>query len=131
MGVPALSGAPLISPGNSVPVGSCGIDPTSGLVYALGCANYTQISTIGTTTVKVGPGGLFTGFCAISTGTAVMTAAAYDISGTSTFQLSAAVAPSSLGPFGTAAPGGIGVRVTGSLVVITTGTAGSYNVLWD
>lgn len=120
--------SPLIPANLFAPVGNCQVDPTSAQVFAQGIANYSQITTLATTTVKASPG-LYYGFTAVSTGTAAMAWAAYDVLGTAS-NLLHTITP---GALGAQAPGpsGIGVRFTGILVVVTTGTAGTYNALWD
>lgn len=115
-----------------------------GPLYNGNC-NYTPISTLGTTTVNPGPAaagqsfaGVFYGFNVLSTGTAGMGLAAYDIfttvtgtgTVTSTNQLLAATTTGP-GQVVSAAPGELGIRYRGSLVVVTTGTAGGVNALWD
>jgi hypothetical protein len=109
---------------------------------------YTVINTIGTTTVDPGatpadPGyagrwGVFYGYTATSTGTAGMVVTAYDIqqvptgtgtvTTTNTIMNGTATAPGQTIQAGIA---GIGVRYKGSLVIITTGTAGAGLSLWD
>jgi hypothetical protein len=126
---------PVTPPSNNVPLGICSIDPTSGLVYSPGCANYTTISTAGTTTVDaLAGGGIFFALNCLSVGTS-WTATAYDIyvtgTTTNTGQLIATQTAAATGAQGGAGPAGLGVRYNGSLVVVTTGTPGSWNVLWD
>lgn len=65
------------------PVAFIEVEPTQSLAYAGGVNRYTAISTIGTTTVKSGPG-LYYGFTAVSTGTAAMVVSAYDITASGT-----------------------------------------------
>lgn len=126
--------SPLVPPNAFAPVAVVAIDPDSGTVFSAGAdqADYSVISTIGTTTLKSVPG-IYWGFVPTGTGTAAMVWNAYDIivSGTttSTNTLQGAVTPSALNALN--GFGGIGVRFQGSLVVVTTGTAGSYNALWD
>lgn len=115
-------------PNRSAPVAICGVDPDSGDVYSIGLANITAISTVGTTTVEAAQGAFY-GFCIINAGTA-FAATAYDINGTSTTTLQVLPGGTAVGPFGPG-PGNQGVRYAGSLVVVTTGTAGLINTLWD
>lgn len=118
-----------------------------GQLYNNNC-QYTQISTIGTTTLDAGPPatdpgiagrwGVFYGFTVLSTGTAGMVVTAYDIvtavtgTGTvvttNTIMVGTGTAP---GQFLQAGAPGVGVRYKGSLVVVTSGTAGAGLSLWD
>jgi len=132
-----MSGSTLIQtfPANvQSPVGICSIDPTSGLVYSPGCSNYTPLSTAGTATIDNSSGGILYGFNAISTGTS-WTITAYDVyvqgTATNTNQLIATQTAAATGFQGNPGSGGTGVRYNGSLVVVTTGTPGLWNVLWD
>lgn len=59
------------------------------------------------------------------------TVAAFDILGTSTLTLVATTTATAVGPQGFAGPAGLGVRYGNSLVVVTGGTVGQINVLWD
>ena len=122
-----------VQPANVSPMGVCNIDPGSGIVYSVGCANYTYINTAGTTTLKT-TGGVYYGMNGISTGT-TWVATPYDInvSGTTTTtnNMTSSISLTTLGFQGVPGPGGTGVRFTGALVVITTGTAGGVNILWD
>lgn len=116
-------------PNRQAPLAICGVDPDSGDVYSIGLANITAISTVGTTTVEAGQG-VFYGFTVINVGTS-FAANAYDIlAGTSTTTLQVLPGGTSVGAFGPG-PGNQGVRYANSLVVITTGTAGLINTLWD
>ena len=118
----------------SVPLGICHIDPTSGTIYSPGCANYTVLNTAGTTTVDSTGGGILYGFNAISVGTS-WTITAYDVyvtgTTTNTNQMIATQTAASTGFQGNPGSGGTGVRYNGNLVVVTTGTPGVWNVLWD
>jgi hypothetical protein len=101
----------------------------AGPIYA-GNSGYTPLSTIGTQTVNQGPGVLY-GFNLNGTGT-TWNIAALDIftAGTTTVTntlFSGAASGANL-PAGVP---GIGIRYRGSLVVVTTGTAGAGNTLWD
>ena len=124
-------------PSNAAPLGICSIDPTSGLVYSPGCANYTPITTAGTTTLDSG-GGIFYGFTAISAGTG-FTIVPYDIftstvgttTSTTTNQLYAIATAGGLTGTVNIAAGAAGVRYNNQLVIVTAGTPGSFNVLWD
>jgi hypothetical protein len=116
-----------------------------GQLYNNNC-QYTAISTLGTTTVDQGasnadPGlagrwGVFYGFSVLSTGTAGMVVTAYDLvtsltgtaTTTNTIMVGTATAP---GQFLQAGAPGVGVRYKGSLVVVTSGTAGAGLSLWD
>jgi hypothetical protein len=126
---------PFVQPGNIAPLGICNIDPTSGLVYSAGCANYTPIDTAGTTTIDASTGGgVLYGFNAISTGTS-WTVTAYDVytikTSTYTNALIATQTAASTGFQGNPGSGGTGVRYNGNLLVVTTGTPGLWNILWD
>ena len=118
----------------SAPLGICSIDPTSGLIYSPGCANYSVLNTAGTTTVDSSGGGILYGFNAISVGTS-WTITAYDVyvtgTTTNTNQMVATQTAASTGFQGNPGSGGTGVRYNGNLVVVTTGTPGVWNVLWD
>lgn len=101
----------------------------SGPIEVVNAVNYTAITTAGTTTVASN-GGVFYGLNVVSIGTA-FTAVSYDIQGTTTNNIVGISTAAALGVLGGAAPAGVGVRFTGSLVVVTAGTAGQYNALWD
>ena len=122
-----------VQPANASPMAVCSMDPGSGIVYSMGCADYTYITTAGTTTVKP-IGGVYYGLNAISTGT-TWTATPYDINitgtSTTTRNLTATITATAVGFQGVPGPGGTGVRFLGSLVVVTSGTGGGWNVLWD
>lgn len=94
-------------------------------------ANYTVISTAGTTTVAQG-GGVFFGLNVVSTGTS-WTATPYDIvvAGTTTNQLTATGTAASVGGLDIPGVTGLGVRFLGTLALVTTGTPGQFNALWD
>lgn len=122
-------------PSNSfAPLGICNIDPTSGTIYSPGCANYTPLNTAGTTTIDSSGGGILYGFNAINTGT-TWTITAYDVyvtgTTTNTNQMIATQTAAATGFQGNPGSGGTGVRYNGSLIVVTTGTPGLWNVLWD
>lgn len=112
---------------------------------------YTVLTTAGTTTINQGPSGYgaaypvnygpaqvscFYGFTTTAVGTS-FAATVYDIvSGvpsapatltTNTLLNGTGTAYQTLTP----GPSGLGVRVQGSLVVVTGGTPGSINLLWD
>jgi hypothetical protein len=88
-------------------------------------ANYTAISTNGTTTVKGTPG-IYYGASLIAAGTAA-TMQAFD--GTTPIT---AVSTGSLGVPLSLFPAGIGVKFATSLVVVSAGTAaGTWLNLWD
>ena len=122
-----------VSPGNLSPLAVCNVDPGSGIVYSPGCANYTYINTAGTTTLKTG-GGVYYGLNAIIVGTS-WTAVPYDINvtgtATTTNLLTSTNTATAVGFQGVPGPGGTGVRYTGTLAVVTSGTPGGWNVLWD
>lgn len=105
----------------------------SGSHNVANASTYSVITTAGTTTVAQG-GGIYFGVNAISTGTS-FTVTPFDIivSGTTTTtnQLNAISTAAALGF--QAAPGGagVGVKFAGALTLVTTGTGGQYNVLWD
>ena len=105
----------------------------AGTPLYLGNSNYTAISTTGTTTVNQG-GGTFYGGAFVQNGTS-FTAVAYDIyaAGTATVtnQLIATQTASGAAPMLQPSPGSVGVRYRGSLVVVTGGTPGVLNALWD
>lgn len=111
---------------------------------------YTPISTIGTQTLNPGTQeitgtpqaplgqqvGVLYGFLSLSTGTAGMTVTYLDIYtvvsgiGTSTVTntlLSGTPTPGSTLPSNIA----VGIRYRGALVLVTSGTAGAGNSLWD
>jgi hypothetical protein len=126
---------PVTPPSNPVPIGVCLIDPTSGIAYSSGCANYTTVTTAGTTTIDSMPGGgIFYGLYCLATGT-TWTALALDyyVTGTTTNTgtMIATQTAAALGFQANPGPGGTGVRYNGNLVVVTSGTPGSWNVLWD
>jgi hypothetical protein len=125
------------SAGNAAPFATCAIDPTSGLVYSPGCANYTAITTAGTSTIKSG-GGIFYGFVAVANGTS-FTLTPYDVyvsvTGTTTSTTTTQMYPTSTAgtPSSTVniTAGAAGVRFNGQLLAVTAGTPGQFNVLWD
>ena len=94
-----------------------------------GNCQYTPTSTAGTTTVNQG-GGMYYGAVFIQNGTS-FTYVAYDIYGTTTNQLTATTTASGSGPQVQPAPPPLGVRYRGALVVVTGGTPGIVNTLWD
>lgn len=134
---------PVTPPANNTPQGMCSIDPTTGLVYSNGCANYRVITTAGTTTLGGNDpggtgGGLLFGANAITQGTS-WTVTPYDLvyatSGTTTTtttnQLMATTTATAAGQFAGPGGGSLGVQFLGSLVVVTAGTPGQWNILWD
>jgi len=135
--MPIVGVTPLSASNGNAPLAVCSIDPTSGLVYSLGCANYTPVTTTGTTTIKA-TGGIFYGYVAVANGTS-FTITPYDIytsvTGTTTSTTTAQLYATSTTGGATSSinitAGAAGVRVNGSLVVVTTGTPGQWNVLWD
>ena len=122
---------PTSQPANQIPMGICGLDPTSGLAYSLGCWNYTPISANGTNTVKNG-GGLWGGLNVVNTGT-TWVFNIYDVvvTGTTTATNTISTGTSTAGFNSLGTPPIGGVRFVGSLVIINTGTAGLANALWD
>lgn len=113
----------------SSPLGVSGIDPDSGVAYAIGLANATALSTAGTTTVDATGMGVFYGFNVISIGTS-FTAQAFDVVGTSSLALTGTNTATAIGQAFSGGPVA-GVRYAGNLVVVTTGTGGIINTLWD
>lgn len=111
-----------------------------------GNCQYTAINTIGTTTVNQGrqdgrlqahPSAYY-GYLITGTGTAVMGVAVLDIfpvqTGTGTVTTTTTLVSgtgTALNQIVPAGPAGLGIRVKGSLVVVTTGTAGTVLTLWD
>ena len=77
---------------------------------------------------------MYYGLNCIALGTA-WTAVPYDINvtgtTTTTNNLNATSTATAVGFQGVPGPGGTGVRFTGYLAVVTGGTAGGWNVLWD
>lgn len=114
-------------------------------LLGVGNANYSVLNTTGTSTLNPGSGGavasqpgVLYGMVTIAPGT-TFAAAFYDIiapppGGTSTTTTTNQLMASSAGTAGQAfAAGlaGVGVRYRGALVVVTSGTAGQINALWD
>lgn len=128
-----MAGQTIFPPNPTAPMGVCMIDPTNGLAYSMGLAQYTQVNTAGTTTINTTPG-VYYGITCLSTGTS-WTLAPYDIivSGTTTTTnlLNGTQTAAATGFQANPGPGGTGVNTRGSLVVVTTGTPGAWNVLWD
>jgi hypothetical protein len=108
-----------------------------------GNCNYTpSLSTLGTQTVAGGdpagqPGryGVLYGYNLVSAGTAAMVVTYYDVvtdvatQGVTTNTLfvgTASAAGAAVAPLN-----GVGVRFRGNLVLVTTGTVGNGNTLWD
>ena len=113
-----------------------------------GNCNYTLISTIGTTTINQGPSvsdpgyagryGVFYGYVATGTGTAGMGVTALDLvvnaTGTGTTTATNTIMSGTATGVNQqllAGIAGIGVRYRGSLVIVTSGTAGAGLSLWD
>jgi hypothetical protein len=113
-----------------------------------GNCNYTPISTLGTLTLSPGPAsvepgyyGAFYGFNVINSGTATtsgMVCSVYDVqqvvTGTGTNTVTNTLmsgTATGAGQVLAAAPGELGIRYKGSLIIITTGTACGVNALWD
>jgi hypothetical protein len=109
---------------NSTPAYVESGDVGSGIIHDIGAAAYTAIGAIGTNTVKASPG-VFYGIAVTGTGT---TWVATVLDGTNTI---ATGTLTGAGQFVTAAPSPLGVRCLTSILVVTTGTAGTGNVLWD
>jgi hypothetical protein len=116
-----------------MPLGICNIDPATGNVYSVGCAHYAVVTTTGTTTIKNG-GGVYYGVNCISTGT-TWTLTPYDIvvagTTTTTTTLNATQTATNKGFQANPGPGGTGVGFLGALTIVTSGTPGIWNVLWD
>ena len=97
-------------------------------------AQYTLFAAIGTQTLNASAGaaqpGVFYGGQFLQNGTS-FTATYYDIVGTATNQLTATQTASGAGQQILAGPAGLGVRYRGTLIVVTTGTAGLLSSLWD
>ena len=115
---------PLVPPDIYAPEGVSGIDPTSGVSFGLGVANYTPIGTIGTNTVKASAG-VFYAVSVTGTGTAWVGTV---LDGTATL---ATGTLSAVGQLLTGSPAGVGIVCKTSILFITTGTAGSGTILWD
>jgi hypothetical protein len=96
----------------------------TGIAGGIGHVNYTPIGTIGTTTVKASSG-IFAGLSVTGTGTSWV---ATVLDGTSTLATGTLTA---VGQVLSATPAGLAVRCNTSILVVTTGTAGSGIVLWD
>ncbi len=94
-------------------------------------SNYTVISTAGTTAVATG-GGVYYGVNVISIGT-TWAVTPYDVvvSGTTTNTLAATATATAAGLLGAPGASGVGVRFLGQLALVTTGTPGQFNALWD
>lgn len=118
----------------------------AGPLYEGNCG-YTGISTLGTTTVDPGPTpadpgyagrfGVCYGFILNTAGTAGMAVAIYDVqrvaTGTGTVTNTNNIMNGTLTAAGQVLQGanGVGIRYKGDLVVVTSGTAGAGNLLWD
>lgn len=118
--------------GNAVGQPQVGFDQESGIAHDLGVCKATALTTAGTATLTnpQGAGGVYYGVNCISTGTA-FAVAAYDINGTNTKQLAALSTAAAIGGQAYPAAPGQGVRFNGYLAVVTSGTPGQYNALWD
>jgi hypothetical protein len=115
---------PLAIANSQSPSAVVNVDPATGATGGGNIYNYTPISTAGTTTLHTG-GGLFGGIIITGSGTS-WTNTVYDI-GTATNVISPTGTATAVGQtFGVG-----GIRNTGTLVVVTTGTPGSLNALWD
>lgn len=110
-------------------------------LLSVGNGQYTPVSTIGTQTLNQGqPGpvaphpGVLYGYIATSTGTAGMVVTYLDViptgtsSTTNTLMVGTATAPGQILQAGVP---GVGIRYRGALILVTTGTAGGGNSLWD
>ena len=117
-------------PNANAPLAICGVDPDNGVPYAIGLANATTLNTAGTTTVDATGAGVFYGFAMLGVGTG-FSAAAFDVNGTNTTTLLAVQTSTAVGAVLSPGPGGLGLRYGGNLVVVTAGTPGAYNALWD
>jgi hypothetical protein len=98
-----------------------------------GASNYTTLTTAGTNTLAQG-GGVYYGVNVLSAGTS-WTASPFDVvvTGTTTTTATLAAISTATGPGIIGAPGaaGVGVRFNGNLVLVTAGTPGAFNALWD
>lgn len=101
-----------------------------------GNCQYTVVSTVGTSTLNPGQAsgppispGVFFGATMQAVGTS-FGITALDIAGTSTQTLMSGTG-TAVGQRLVAGLEGVGVRYRDALVVVTTGTAGAYNALWD
>jgi len=101
-------------------------DPVTGAQGVEVVADYTQITTAGTTVVKATPG-VFLGLVAISTGTG-MTVVVYDGTASSTNVVLGTATVGALGGINTVGPG---IRCRTGITVVTGGTMGQVNCLWD
>lgn len=108
------------------PMGVTALDPLTGALGSPNMSNYTVISTAGTTTVKATPGA-FNGVQVTAVGTS-FTATVLDI-GTATNTIVGISTATAVGQF--FGLNGGGIRTTGTMVVVTTGTPGSFLALWD
>lgn len=104
---------------------------SSGSHNVANASNYTPITTAGTSSIAQG-GGIYFGVNAISTGTA-WTVTPFDVvvAGTTTNQLNAISTATALGLQGAPGGQGVGVKFLGTLALVTGGTPGQYNALWD
>lgn len=103
----------------------------SGSHNVANVSNYTVISTAGTTAVASG-GGIYYGVNVISIGT-TWAVTPYDVvvAGTTTNTLAATATATAAGLLGTPGASGVGVRFVGQLALVTSGTPGQFNALWD
>lgn len=114
------------------------------VVLSEGNCQYTPISTSGTTTVDPGrtdgnppgqPPGAFYGFEVLAVGTSwVVTALDIIVqaTGTGTTTTTNTIATGTASAQGQiVGPSPLGIRYKGSLVIVTSGTAGAGNALWD
>ena len=91
-------------------------------------AQYTVITTAGTTTVKATAGLYFGAYDPVlGTGTASTAFSVFD--GTVPIQGSSTL--TAVNQLSSPLPAGIGIRVKTALVVVTAGTGVNLNVLWD
>lgn len=124
-------GVPVIISGTSTSTSTVVVGGTATTANALSysqAAGYTQITTAGTTTVK-GSSGVFFGAYDPVLGTGTTSTAFSVFDGTVPIQGTATL--TALNQLVSAIPSGVGLKFATSLVVVTTGTTVTLNVLWD
>ena len=114
--------------GNATPLGVIVTDPITSAPAAGLVASYTGITTTGTTVVKASAG-VFVGIEALNTGTA-MTVVVYDGTASSANVVLGTATVAALGPV-LGPPAGVGIRCLTGITVVTGGTMGAVNCLWD
>jgi len=121
----ASQGPPFPIANYAAPYAQCPVDPITGAVTVGGVSYYTPLTTAGTTTIKATPGVYF-GLLGIASGTSYA-AVIYDIgTATNIIQGTATITAGQ-----TVNLGGVGIRTTGAMVAVTSGTPGQINALWD